>query len=545
MKHIIIFAVALFLLQCFSNMKSDAIAKTSISDPVKISAGLVEGETLKDGIKVYKGIPFAAPPVNDLRWKAPQKTEGWKGIRKAFKYGPACQQPDMSKLTMRKYETISEDCLYLNVWTPAGSVDEKLPVMVWFHGGAFMVGTASDDYYDGQDLARRGVIVVTVNYRLGPFGFLAHPLLSKESEHSVSGNYGLLDQIIALKWVRDNIAAFGGDPGRVTIFGESGGGRSVAHLMVAPMAKGLFHRGIMQSSTVYRAIHHLRESWYGRPAMETVGKNVSGKLGCNKASDPLACMRKKSPEEILAVSNASLAGVSSSKKGTPYEPIVDGWLIPDDPSDLFDAGKQHNIPLIIGSNADEGTLFIQKMSFWRIRKIRKIIEIAFPDHYEEVLKVFPFKWPKEAKEAMNRITGDVGTTAPVRRTLRNMEKVEANAWQYFFSHRRSDYLGKKFGAYHGSEIRFVFNSLDRSKGRVEDVDRRVSDIMSEYWVRFAATGTPNGNGLPDWPPYDYKKRFYMELGDKVQVKQNLRSASCDLFEKIEEQRRANRRQTVK
>lgn len=525
---------------CFQFLPAHANAL--LSDPIRIKGGTVSGVPLEDGIRAYKGIPFAAPPVGDLRWRPPQEVTPWKGVRQCVEFGPACVQPELSKMISGRYENTSEDCLYLNVWTPARDPGDKLPVMVWYHGGAFMTGSASDDFYDGRDLARQGVIVVTTNYRLGPFGFMAHPLLSKESPHKVSGNYGLLDQIATLQWVRDNIRAFGGDPDRVTIFGESGGGRSVAHLMVCPLAEGLFHRAIMQSSTVYRPIHHLRQSWYGRPPMETVGVQVARRLGCDRAPDPIAALRAKGAQEILDASDPSLAGFGLSKsEGTPFEPIADGWLIPDDPSDLFDAGRQHKVPVIAGSNADEGTLFLGRKRLRSLRKVRDTIRKAFPENPEAILNLYPVTTQNEAHEALNQLSGDMSCACPMRSIVRNMEKRGSKAWLYYFSHVRADLLGKMLGAWHGSEIRFVFNSLDRGKTRVTDKDRYVARIMSACWVRFAATGDPNGPGLPRWPSYTRGQEYYLEFGDRVQSKQGLKKAACDILGKIEADRRAKRR----
>ena len=404
-----------------------------------------------------------------------------------------------------------------------------------------MIGSASDDIYDGRNLAEKGVVVVTTNYRIGPFGFFAHPLLSKESPHNVSGNYGLLDQIAALKWIRDNIAVFGGDPNRIAIFGESAGGRSVAHLMVSPLAKGLFHRGIMQSSTVYRPLHHLRESWYGRPAMEAVGKSISRKLGCEFASDPIKALRSKNAQEILDASEPTLAGISLEKpKGNIFEPIVDGWVIPGDPSDLFDAGMQHDVPVISGSNADEGSLFVRKIRYLNEWTYGRIISTAFPDFENEVIGRYPYRNKNQAKEALNKISGNMTCTCPMRRIARNMEKVGSKVWLYYFTYVRSDVMGRKFGAWHGSEIRFVFDSLDRGRTRVVDKDREMANIVSKLWVQFAATGNPNIPGFIEWPSYNSKTESYLELGEPVKVQHEQKENVCDIFEKIEETRRRNR-----
>lgn len=517
-------------------------AHVHCAEVVRISAGLIQGESLPGGVRAFRGIPFAQPPVGELRWRPPQPVRGWAGVKQCVAFGPACVQVVIPGVAFAEREAACEDCLYLNVWTPAQGDDAALPVMVWLHGGGYLAGAASDDFYDGQDLARKNVVVVTCNYRLGPFGFLAHPMLSRESPQGISGNYGLMDQIAVLEWVRDNIRAFGGDSERVTVFGESAGGRSIALLMVSPQANGLFHRAVMQSSTIYRPIQHLREVWYGRPAMESVGEFVAQAAGCSGAADPLAALRACTAEELLSASSPSLPGfVPGFASGVPYEPIVDGWLVPDDPSDLFDAGKQHKMPLIAGANADEGTLFIQGVDVGNPERVRRLICAAFPEHAEEVLRLYPFSTPQDAYQALNQISGDASSLSPMRSVVRSMERAGEESWFYRFSHVRSDMFGRRFGAYHGSEIRFVFNNLDRGLSRVVEADRHVADMMSSYWVNFAATGNPNADGVPHWPVYTRTEERYMEFGDHFKAGQKVRPDFCDLFASIEQTRRLKRR----
>jgi len=509
--------------------------------PVRTSAGLVSGATTDTGVRVYKGIPFAAPPVGELRWRPPRSPRSWEGVRAHIEYGPACPQPDSSatlgRLGARPTRVFSEDCLYLNLWTSATVSDPKLPVMVWFHGGSFTIGTASDDFYDGENLARRGVVVVTTNYRVGPLGFMAHPLLSKESPQGVSGNYGLLDQVAALEWVKANIAAFGGDPHRVTIFGESAGGRSVAHLMVTPLAKGLFHGGIMQSSSLYRPIHHLREPWYGWPAMETIGERIAARLGCDDADDQLAALRSRTADEVLQASDIAL---TSTQPGNLFEPVVDGWVIPEVPSIIFEQGRQHSVPVIGGWNADEGTLFMQRMRFDDFEAVRRLVRAAYPAHADEILKLYPFTTPEEARDAVDEISGVSGCGAPMRSIMRSVTRAGSSAYLYYFSRVRGGDLGRTLGAFHGSEIRFVFDNLEGGSTPVDDIDRRLAHDMSSHWLRFAATGDPNGPGLPRWRPYDHTEEPYIEFGDEVTPGHHLLSRPCDLFERILLERRANR-----
>jgi len=283
------------------------VAKTfALDDPVRIDSGLVSGLAAcdKGDVRVYKGIPFAAPPVGDFRWREPQPVKPWDRVRECKEYGPWCPQP-RSMVGFESGNEFSEDCLYLNIWTPAKSAKEKLPVMVWIHGGGCTTGSGATKTYDGTKLAQNRVVVVTINYRLGPFGYFAHPLLSKESPHGVSGNYGHLDQIAALRWVKLNIAAFGGDPGCVTIFGESAGSMSVCRLMVSPLAKGLFHRAIAQSGGAHGRNRHLKEKKGLLNSMESEGERLAAKLGCDKAPDVLQALRTKTSQELLEASEPS------------------------------------------------------------------------------------------------------------------------------------------------------------------------------------------------------------------------------------------------
>jgi para-nitrobenzyl esterase len=515
-------------------------AEPAKTDPLRIKPGLIQGAVVGGDVQEFKGIPFAAPPVGNLRWREPQPVEGWEGVRECLSYGPACPQPDASGLTGGGPEQLSEDCLYLNVWTPAGRANDRMPVMMWIHGGGFSIGSGSTDVYNGQELARRGAVVVTINRRLGPFGFFAHPRLIEEAAETGEsvGNYGFLDKVAALEWIRDNISAFGGDPGRVTIFGESGGARSVAHLMVSPPAKGLFHRAILQSSSLYRVNRHLTEPRYGQPSMVAIGEKTAELLGCHEAGDPLKAMRAKSADEVL---EAGFAVLGRSDLGNAFSPVVDGRVFPDNPTDLLEAGRQHDVPMIAGSNANEGAMFIQSLPFDNPAAIRTIVRQAYPDHADEILELFPVTSPAEARASMDRIIGDPMFTAAIRSTLRAMEKVSSKAYQYYFTRVRPDERGERLGAAHGDDIRFVFDNLDMGGRPVTDADRALSGTMADLWVRFAATGDPNGPGLPEWPAFDSANEKYLELGDEIRIGARLRPASCDLFAGIEAERRANRK----
>ena len=310
--------------------------------PIRLTSGPISGEE-RNGVRAYKGIPYAAPPVGPLRWKPPAEPAPWTDVRAFTKFGPAC--PQEGKDLFGPVGEQSEDCLYLNIWTPQGYGDAKWPVMVWIHGGGFLRGAGGKASYDGAELAKRGgVVVVSFNYRLGPLGFLAHPALTAESPHHASGNYGIMDQIAALEWVRKNIAAFGGDPGRITIFGQSAGGVSVCALMASPLATGLFHRAIVQSGSAPGNLHD-------RPAMESLGVEFARRLG---AGD-LQAMRAKSPGEVLAAAKKNTGGVG---EGTQDHLSVDGYVLTDSPGKVFAAGRQHNVPLIAGTTKDEDKLFL-------------------------------------------------------------------------------------------------------------------------------------------------------------------------------------------
>ncbi|MCX7825514.1 MAG: carboxylesterase family protein, partial [Verrucomicrobiae bacterium] len=462
----------------------------ALDDTVKIESGMISGLTVggsKD-VRVFKGIPFAAPPVGALRWKPPQPVKPWEGVRACTESGPWCPQPKpIAGFAPPKQ---SEDCLYLNIWTAAKTPGEKRPVMFWIHGGGCTTGSGATPTYDGTALARQGVVVVTINYRLGPFGYFAHPLLSKESPQGVSGNYGHLDQIAALQWVRNNIAAFGGDPGCVTIFGESAGAMSVCRLMISPQAKGLFHRAIAQSGGAHGRNRHLREKRGLLPPMETEGERIAAKLGCDKADNPLAALRAKSAQELL---NASMPAQGLYGRGLKFGPIVDGWTIPEDPGEMFAAGKQHDVPFLVGSNADEGTLFISQMPVQRVMGYKLAVRGVFGRHAEEALRLLPCGSDADVKAAFSRFTTVTAFVGPARMLVKAMGAKQSPAFLYHFTRVSPSLKRSGLGATHAAEIPYVFGTL---RPTAVEKDRELSKVMSACWVRFAKTGDPNGDGLP-------------------------------------------------
>lgn len=504
---------------------------------VKIDSGWIAGSGT--AVRSYKGIPYAAPPLGELRWKPPQPTQPWKGIRVAKDFLPICPQPQLMV-----GERQSEDCLGLNIWTPARSASEKLPVMVWIHGGGFQVGASSQTVYDGEPLASQGVVLVSMNYRMGIFGFLAHPALSKESPQGASGNYGLLDMVAALQWVKRNISAFGGDPNNVTIFGESAGGTAVMLLMVMPQSEGLFNKVIAESGwALFTPISHLRSSWYGRIPMETFGE----KLGSD-----IAALRAKSTAEILKMAGPMQLGGEAADRGEIYFPVVDGWSLPDDPARLFTSGKIHNVTLIAGTNADEGTL-LGGPPVHNLAALRKWAEGQFRQQAEAMLAVYPAATDAYAYDAAAHASGDYLFLQGTRSVLRANAKLNPKTYQYQFT--RLNGIGRriKWGVFHASELPYVFGTLPDSAYGTQrtlfgdfspdpdtynEVDTRISKAMSSAWVRFAKTGDPNGAGLPAWPRFSDGKESYLEFGDQIAAKTALRKQQIDFLTEFSASQRA-------
>jgi para-nitrobenzyl esterase len=443
----------------------------------RVTGGVVQG-VVKDGIASFKGIPFAAPPVGDLRWKAPQPVIPWQGVKKAEEFAPAPMQNKTFLAMLGHPRTkVSEDCLYLNVWTGAKKAGEKRPVMVWIYGGGFMLWAGSDPKYDGTNLAKKGVVLVSIAYRVGPLGFLAHPELSKESGKG-SGCYGIQDQIAALKWIKQNIAQFGGNPSNVTIFGESAGGISVEMLVSSPMAKDLFHRAISQSGGAGSAHAPLKMA-------EERGRDYLRKLGAND----IKAARALSAEEIQK-GNMSLG---------EFMPVADGETITVISHKLYRSDRYNNMPILVGTNSDEGAMFVMKKvtdeSFED--RIRKVAGLSA----EAILKAYPHATDAEANKSAKDIIGDFFfawrtlTWASLHsRSNRN------KAFVYYFDHRTPKTAD---GANHGDDEFYVFGNLDvPAAPSNKPEDRELSDLMISYWVNFARNGDPNGPGLPIWPAFD-------------------------------------------
>ena len=458
---------------------------------VTTQAGEVRGQVEED-IHHFKGIPFAAAPVGDLRWRPPGPVPAWSGVREATDFGPMCQQlpyPEGS-IYAQPLPSVSEDCLYLNVWTPALEPAALAPVMVWIHGGAFTRGAGSLAVYDGASLARAGVVLVTLNYRLNAFGYLAHETLSQEQGGS-SGNYGLLDQIAALTWVKDNIAAFGGDPDRITIFGESAGSSAVSQLLASPLAEGLFAQAIGQSGGFFTLNDTLAT---GEAAGETL-------LSLARV-ESISQLRRLPAEQILA------AFTEAQGVGANVRPLLDGKALPDRPLVLFKRGDFNTVPSLVGYNRDESTAFALYPSTPFLFKTQEAFERGLKDYFG--LAAYPFIW------AYPEVPGSQQPYLDFWRDLifgwnmhtwaRLTEAADAPAWLYFFTHVPAGPAGEALGAYHAAEIPYIFgNNLPDAPE-----EQRVHHLLQNYWVNFARTGDPNGPGLPQWPRYGGEQR-YLEL----------------------------------
>lgn len=455
---------------------------------IKVQEGMLRG-TSEDGLTVYKGIPFAAPPVGDLRWKAPQSAAKWQGVKLADKFAPGPIQggnPPSGK---------SEDCLYLNVWTPAKSANEKVPVLVWIYGGGFAAGATSEANYSGEKLAKKGVVLVSIAYRVGTLGFMAHPELSAENRNKASGNYGLLDMIAGLQWVQKNIAAFGGDPKKVTIFGESAGGIAVSELCASPLAKGLFQGAISQSG-----------GSFGPPRPTTFpGENL----------------KRLSQAEAEGAAYAKTAGASSiadlrkipADKLPPGRgwPIIDGYVIPDDQYKLYEAKKFIDVPILVGYNSDEGASFSPPKT---PEEYTNAVKTRYGKFADDLIKAYPVgstTVPKTARDLARDAAFGWHTWSWARLHSKNGK---SKAYYYYFD-QHPDFPAESprfgYGSPHGQDVGFVFQHLNPNSQNATNTDQQISEAMATYWTNFAKYGHPNGNGVPEWPAFSDAKPVVMHF----------------------------------
>lgn len=455
------------------------------ADRVHVATGVLEGTTGSlPGVRAFLGIPYAAPPIGAYRWAPPRPAEKWSGVRKATTFGNRCMQttpfPDM----VFRSPGESEDCLYLSIWTPAKTSMDGLPVMVWIHGGGFFSGASDEPRHEGSSLASRGVVVVEINYRLGVLGFLAHRDLTAESPHKASGNYGLLDQIAALRWVRENIAAFGGAPANVTIFGESAGSFAVSALMASPLANGLFQKAIGESGAYFS------NSLPATPLADA--EKIGAELSQNVGASSIRELRERSAADLIAkIGNA----------GTRYAPIVDGYVLTEAPSATYAAGRQHHVPLLAGWNSAE-----VKSPPTTVAAFTAQIRAQFARDVEAALRAYPAATDAEASRSAVALASDNFIGVGTWKWIDVHASTGASAVYRYLSDQivptaSGDPAPDDPGAAHATDIEFVFNTLESRKLAWRPADHHVADLMGAYWTNFARDGDPNGAGLPAWPAY--------------------------------------------
>jgi para-nitrobenzyl esterase len=470
----------------FSSSAVFSFAATPLLPVVTLNEGEIAAVAGVDpSITVFKGIPYAAPPVGSLRWQPPQPARPWQGVRQANTFGASPMQANQRTYGPWTEEymfrnAVSEDCLFLNVWTPAKRSSDRLPVFVYIPGGAYSSGSGEVLLYDGEGLAKKGVIVVTINYRLGVFGFLAHPELTAESPHHASGNYGLMDQIAALRWVKQNIAALGGDPDRITVGGQSAGAGSVHYLTVSPEARQLFQRAMAQSGS-------------GRHSDQSPSLNAAEEQG-QKFS---AAISAKSLAELRALPAAELFDKYQATTFR-FRPIVDGWIVPDQVKAVYERGQQTDVPLLTGWTADEGSA----QKGYGVSTVAEFTDRAtkeFGDRAPAFTALYPAKSDAEAGEASKQRLRDSARAELLWWSTLRAKKGHAKDWSYYFDRAIPWPEHPEYQAFHSGELPYSFNNLHLMQRPWEEADRRVADQMSSYWANFIKTGNPNGPGLPHWP----------------------------------------------
>jgi para-nitrobenzyl esterase len=467
---------------------------------IHVTTGVLQG--MRSGATgwewAFLGIPYAAPPVGDLRWRPPQPRASWPGTRAATRYGPACPQLPAAWLP---YPPWKENCLYLNLWTPKILEKARLPVIVYFHGGSNQAGYSQLTPL-GPALSPLGVVVVTANYRLGPMGFLALPALTAESAHHASGNYGLLDQIAALRWVRDNIAQFGGDSGRITVMGQSAGAVDICLLMTSPQAQGLFHQAILESGDCQAA---LNEDIRG-PNSDTgegAGQRLVADLGIADAPGALRRLRTIPVAEILRA--------GSHDRTIHFGAIVDGWVIPEQPARIFAQGRQSRIPVLAGSNADEATVFAPGPA--TVGEYKEYLRAQTGPYAAQGFETWPALSDADVPQQYLRLQSDIFAYGAWS-VVRAMRRVGESAWLYRFTWKQCG-PRRQLGAYHGEELAFLGKTFP-ANWEACGGDRAFGGSLREYWTNFAKTGDPNGADLPKWPTYDLRTNQIEELGQRIQ-----------------------------
>ena len=509
------------ILLVLSIASTDAFAQQD-NTVVRTEAGMVSGRLHQEsGIYVYKGVPFAKPPIADLRWKSPEPAEHWTGIKKCESFGASAPQSKPAPFMMYTSEflipaePIDEDCLYLNIWTKSLGSRDKKPVIVWIHGGAFTSGSGSCPIYDGENMAKKGIVFVTINYRLGVFGFLAHPELTKESPTHSSGNYAFLDQIAALQWIKKNIAAFGGDPNRVTIAGQSAGSFSVNALAASPLAKGLFQRVIAESGGMFNT----DERTLTLRAAEQAGIKILEKVKATSIQD----MRTKPADELVKAVGFGMVG-----------PVIDGYVLPTTIYEIYSQGKQNDVPVLTGWNRDEGFSAPGSVT---PDEYKAAAEKQYGELANDFLQAYRGTNADEIKRSKLLLNRNI-TFAWHAYTWAKLQTTKGKNKVYLYQFDRVPPNNEQYGAFHSAEIAYALHSLQMWKQPWTEADKKIEDILSSYWANFAATGDPNGSNLPEWKPYNSQSPSLMEIDEKeIKMKPVAQLTTFEFLDKYQELQR--------
>jgi para-nitrobenzyl esterase len=526
----------LFTSACSSQGTEPAEAITGSAAARVVAGGeILQGELLdpKTGLLVFRGIPFAVPPTGNRRWRPPEPHIARQGVQDAGKFGPACPQlqgnPEFYRYVAERYgasadvvppmRNISEDCLYLNVWTKLAHAGKKRPVMVWIYGGGNSNGYAQEPEYLGDAFAMRDVVYLSLNYRLGALGFLAHQGLSAESAEGVSGNYGILDQIAALQWVKENIAAFGGDPENITVFGESAGAANIATLIASPLATGLFQHAISQSGG------YPVDVFYTLEEAEQIGSQIALHLEVENSENP-----GESIEALRALDWQTIVQGAVDAGAGAYSAVnIDGWLLPDALASLYQSGRLNPVDLMIGANKNEDYPWIKEGA--TADDLSKSLERFDSPYREQFTKLLEPGPNTNARVLMDRLDSAADFLCPSLFVANMAVRHGLPVYFYYFTRVRPG--GERLLAYHGAEISYPHNSAYEWMP-ADETDRSLTETMGRYWVSFASTGSPNGDGLPHWPPYTESSGDYQELGDTVKTGSGLESDICRIFDRIRE-----------
>ena len=512
-----------------------------VNERVEVEGGWIEG-VADDGLKRYLGVPYAAAPVNERRWAPPAPVEAWPAVLGTRRFRSQCFQPNpTNEFYSPPRGSMDEDCLHLNVWTRATSTDDRLPVMVYIHGGAFVKGAGA--LYPGDELTNMGVVIVTINYRLGPFGFFAHPELTEEN-NGQSGNQGYLDQIAALRWVRDNISNFGGDPGNVTIFGNSAGSWSTSVLQASPIARGLFHKVIGQSGARFLPLPYLKQPTSYAPSAEAWGQRMARAFTRGEVLD-LASLRKLPAKAIMRNYENDQEVLSK----IDWLTIVDGLVLPESAHDIFSQGKQADVPVLIGSNADEMTTSNPDLLDPQIATrpdypslMAEVVAKNLPEVGEQVYEHYPVSTPERARQSYIDFQTDYLFTQPMRVWADMMARINSDVYLYWWNWHPSIQGDMRLKAFHVAEIPYVFGNLGLRNFKIDDLpeDRRFSTLMMQIWTNFAKTGDPSVEGLIEWPVYSADNPEMLVLGPRIYRVEGLRAAEVKLITDAYEDRRRGR-----